>query len=186
MARNRVTQRRRPQGVRDANAREGAQTNRLQQSHTRAVNAYLKWTGSTLRVPRMKEPQFILPTFNMPQVQRLIGWKPRSFYERRLHLLVLMLLDTGCRISEALSLRVEDCDLDNLLLVLNGKGMRCYPVPVAACPWLSISSTKGMRCYPVPVAACPWLSISSTLRTSSEGRNGFSRMFSPYSRNSGN
>ena len=113
----------------------------------------------------MKEPQFILPTFNMPQVQRLIGWKPRSFYERRLHLLVLMLLDTGCRISEALSLRVEDCDLDNLLLVLNG---------------------KGMRCYPVPVAACPWLSISSTLRTSSEGRNGFSRMFSPYSRNSGN
>ena len=43
--------------------------------------------------------------------------------------------------------------------------------------------------YPsVPVAAFPWLRISSTLRRSSEGRKGFSRMFALYligSRNSG-
>ena len=81
----------------------------------RAVNAYLKWAGSPHHVTRMKEPQIVLPTFTLPQVRNLIGWKAKGFYERRLHLLVLTLLDTGCRISEALSLHVADCDLDNLL-----------------------------------------------------------------------
>ena len=28
----------------------------------RAINAYLKWTGSALRIPKMKEPQFLPPT----------------------------------------------------------------------------------------------------------------------------
>ena len=37
----------------------------------RAVNAYLKWSGSRLRVPKLKEPQFILPTFTLPQVSLL-------------------------------------------------------------------------------------------------------------------
>ena len=32
------------------------------------------------------------------------------FYDRRLHLLALLLLDTGCRITEALGLRVSDVD----------------------------------------------------------------------------
>ena len=71
----------------------------------RAVNAYLKWSGSTLRVPKLKEPQFILPTFTLPQVSLLTGSKPKRFYGRRMHLLTLILLDTGCRISEALGIR---------------------------------------------------------------------------------
>jgi integrase/recombinase XerD len=29
----------------------------------RAINAYLKWSGSTLKIPQLKEPQLILPTF---------------------------------------------------------------------------------------------------------------------------
>jgi integrase/recombinase XerD len=95
----------------------------------RAVNAYLKWTGSPLRVPKMKEPQLVLPTFSIAQVTRLIGSKPRSFYQRRLHLIVLMLLDTGCRITEALTLRVSDVDFDNLLLLLDGKGRKQRKVP---------------------------------------------------------
>ena len=48
-----------------------------------------------------------------------------------MHLLVLTLLDTGCRISEALGLRVADCDLDNLLLTLNGKGQKQRKVPIS-------------------------------------------------------
>jgi integrase/recombinase XerD len=95
----------------------------------RAVNAYLKWSGSAQRVPKLREPQFILPTFTLPQVSLLIGSKPKTFCGRRLHLLVLMLLDTGCRISEALSVRVGDCDLDNLLVTLNGKGQKQRRVP---------------------------------------------------------
>jgi len=66
----------------------------------RAVNVYLKWSGSPLRVPKMKEPQFILPTFSLAQVSALATWRAKDSYERRLHLLVLILFDTGCRISK--------------------------------------------------------------------------------------
>jgi integrase/recombinase XerD len=98
-------------------------------SAIRAINAYLKWSGSPLKIPQLKEPQLILPTFSLPQVSRLIESKPRSFYQRRLHLIVLILLDTGCRITEALTLHVSDVDFDNLLVVLDGKGRKQRKVP---------------------------------------------------------
>jgi len=95
----------------------------------RAVNAYLKWAGSPYRASRLKEPQYVLPTFTAPQVKKLILWKPKGFYARRLHVLVLILLDTGCRISEVLDLHISDCDLDNLLLTVTGKGQTQRKVP---------------------------------------------------------
>ena len=49
---------------------------------------------------------------------------PRHFYQRRLHLLTLLLLDTGCRITEVLTLRVRDLDMDNMLITLDGKGRK--------------------------------------------------------------
>jgi integrase/recombinase XerD len=98
-------------------------------SAIRAINAYLRWSGSSLKIPQLKEPQLILPTFSASQIALLVNWKPKNFYQRRLHLLVLMLLDTGCRITEALTLRVCDLDLDNLLVTLDGKGRKQRVVP---------------------------------------------------------
>lgn len=62
---------------------------------------------------------------------RLVNWrpKPKKFYQRRLHLLTLLLLDTGCRITEALTLRVRDLDLENMLLTLQGKGGKQRIIP---------------------------------------------------------
>src|SRR4030095_6103243 len=74
----------------------------------RAINAYLHWSHNPnikcspacphLRIQKLKEPQQLLPTFTPQQVNKLIRWQPRGFYQRRLHLLVLFLLDTGGRI----------------------------------------------------------------------------------------
>jgi integrase/recombinase XerD len=58
-----------------------------------------------------------------------VNWKPKTFYQRRLHLLVLMLLDTGCRITEALTLHVREINLDNMLVTLDGKGRKQRVVP---------------------------------------------------------
>jgi integrase/recombinase XerD len=111
-------------------------------SAIRAINSYLHWCAAGterkcgpgcdhLRVPQLKEPQLILPTFTTAQVARLLHWKPKhkSFWQRRLHLLIKFLLDTGCRISEALSIRVRDIDMDNMLLTLDGKGRKQRIVP---------------------------------------------------------
>jgi integrase/recombinase XerD len=95
----------------------------------RAINSYLKWLGSPERVLYLKEPERLLPTLTATQVKLLVKWKPKTFTERRLHLLVLILLDTGCRISEVLGLRCADCDLDNLLFTVTGKGRKTRRIP---------------------------------------------------------
>src|SRR5262250_1027355 len=55
--------------------------------------------------------------------------RPKGKYQRRLHLLILFLLDTGCRISEALTLRNLHIDFENLLVTLDGKGRKQRVVP---------------------------------------------------------
>ena len=57
----------------------------------RAVNAYLKWSGSSLTVNKLKEEQRVLPTFGVKDISKFIEWKPRNIYEKRLQTLVLML-----------------------------------------------------------------------------------------------
>jgi transposase InsO family protein len=44
---------------------------------------------------------------------------------------VVLLLDAGCRINEALTIRVRHVDLDNLLLTLDGKGSTQRIVPLS-------------------------------------------------------
>lgn len=100
-------------------------------STIRAINAYLKWAELPARARKLREPQLVLPTFTEPQIKKLIGWKPDDVQARRLHLLVLFLLDTGCRISEALGVRVRDVDLENLLVTLDGKGRKQRIVPIS-------------------------------------------------------
>jgi integrase/recombinase XerD len=108
----------------------------------RAINAYLHWSSDAgerkcgpgcrhPRIPQLKEPEIVLPTFTAEQVKQLVNWKPKPkhFYQRRLHLLALLLLDTGCRITEALTLRVRDVDMENMLLTLEGKGRKQRIIP---------------------------------------------------------
>lgn len=109
----------------------------------RAINAYLHWNSGVgsdrkcgpgcthPKVRPLREPEVVLPTFTEGQVKLIVGWRPKAlnFLQRRLHLLALFLLDTGCRISEALGLRVCEMDLDNLLATLNGKGRKQRIVP---------------------------------------------------------
>ena len=80
-------------------------------SAIRSINAYLKWSGSPLKIQQMKEPQVVLPTYSTKQLQLILGWKPRNLTGHRLSTLIALLADTGCRIDEALSLSWKDIDL---------------------------------------------------------------------------
>jgi len=109
-------------------------------SAIRAINTYLHWAcvgsevkcGSACKHPKiaqLKEPQLVLPTLTEQQIKLLVAWRPRTKNQQRLHLLTLFLLDTGCRITEALTLRVSDIDFENLLVTLDGKGRKQRLVP---------------------------------------------------------
>jgi integrase/recombinase XerD len=95
----------------------------------RALNCYLKWSGSSCHIRHLQEPSFIPPTFSITQVNLILKFKPTSFYERRTQLCLLILFDTGARISEILGLRVCEVDFDNLLLTLSGKGRKQRIIP---------------------------------------------------------
>ncbi len=109
-------------------------------SAIQALNCYAHWAsvgadskcGSGCRHPKvtqLKVPQLVLPTFTPQQVRLLLTWKPKGKYQRRLHLVILFLLDSGCRISEALGLRVREIDFENMLATLDGKGRKQRVVP---------------------------------------------------------
>lgn len=111
-------------------------------SAIRAINAYVHWTSAgpdvkcspACRHPKiaeLKEPQTVLPTFTEKQVRVLVEFKPKGKLERRLHLILLFLFDTGARIGEVLKLRVSDINLDDLLVTLDGKGSKQRVVPIS-------------------------------------------------------
>jgi integrase len=95
--------------------------------HIRSMNAFFRWSGEK-PIPKLKAEEKIPATFSTSDLQRLLRFKPRTRH-RRTYLLTLLLLDTGLRISEALSLRMSDIDLDNMLLSVKGKGGKSRLVP---------------------------------------------------------
>ncbi len=104
-------------------------------TYCRSLNAFFAWLhenelmADRLRIPKLpveKELVKILPENNL---KALLSFKPSTFGERRIHSLVLTIIDTGIRIDEALSLRVKDVDFDNMLLRVVGKGRKERLVP---------------------------------------------------------
>lgn len=95
--------------------------------YVRSLNAFFNWAGQQ-PIRKLKEEDKVPPTFSPSDIQKLIRYKPRSC-ERRIYTLVMLLLDTGVRINEALSLQRADVDLDNLLFLVKGKGRKERLVP---------------------------------------------------------
>ena len=108
-------------------------------TYLRSVNAFCQWlfneghTPSHLRISRLKEEQHVQATFTQDRVAKLVGFRAITLTERRTHMLACLILDTGLRISEALSLkRQTDIDLDQAVVtVRHGKGGKSRAVPIS-------------------------------------------------------
>ena len=100
-------------------------------SYLRCINAFWKWQGKDWKIRRLKEEQKILATFNAEHIYRLVQWKPIGRNQMRAHTIAMVALDTGLRISELLGLTRQDVDLDNMVLLVHGKGNKQRLVPVS-------------------------------------------------------
>jgi site-specific recombinase XerD len=96
----------------------------------RAVNAYLKWAGSPLGIPKLKEELKPVPIYSVPSISKILAFKP-SGNQKRTHTLMLLIFDCGLRVSECIGLKVEDLDFDNLLIGVKGKGNKHRLVPMS-------------------------------------------------------
>jgi integrase/recombinase XerD len=101
----------------------------------RALNAFCRWLHEQGEVPTlvMLQPQRLekrlLHTHDVAVLRAILNFRPKDFAQRRVHVLVSAILDTGCRIEEVLAARVIDFDLDNMLLTVTGKGRKERRVP---------------------------------------------------------
>lgn len=105
--------------------------------HIRATNSFLTWLheeGHLTTKLRLK----LLPTHlkiphipsdnDLKRVLRLRTTRPGRLRARAL---VLLLADTGLRITEAIELPWKDVNLDDLMLTIHGKGGRWRQVPIS-------------------------------------------------------
>lgn len=102
--------------------------------YIRTVNSYLKWLqseGKTTVPPvhLLKSPQKMIHSFSDSDIKLILGYRPKGFYELRTWTLISFLLDTGCRIDEALKLEIVD--FDNLTATVTGKGSKSRVVPIS-------------------------------------------------------
>ena len=104
--------------------------------YARCVNAFLKWMADEghiterIRIPKIKTPKKLPSLLFDSQVTALIQYKPKNRIERRIHMMVLLVLDTGVRVDEVSHVRKQDVDMDNLLLTVHkGKGSKQRVVP---------------------------------------------------------
>ncbi len=101
----------------------------------RAMKPFLRWlhdnghASRLVKLAKQREPRLIIETLSEDHVKRLIGYKPTAPALRRIHTMAMLILDSGLRITEALTLRKEDVDMNNLLLKIMGKGSRERIVP---------------------------------------------------------
>ena len=100
-----------------------------------ALNAFCLWlyqeghAAERMKLSKLKIEQRVLTLLDDAQMRALIGFKPKTFRQARTHLAVLLILDTGLRLSEALNLRHADIHFDNLILRVFGKGQKERLVP---------------------------------------------------------
>jgi len=104
-------------------------------TYAKAVNAFLKWlhdeghVKTLFVIPPQRVERRILQVLTEPQLRTLITFKPKTKNQQRVFTLASLLVDTGIRIEEALTLRMADIDLDNLLVKVRGKGRKERIVP---------------------------------------------------------
>jgi integrase/recombinase XerD len=105
--------------------------------YIRTLNSFLSWLFENEVIPErlrnkpLREPEKILKTFSDEQLKALITFKPKTYYEHRLYTLIVLIMDTGIRIDEALTLTRENVLLEDQLIRVTGKGSKERYVPIS-------------------------------------------------------
>jgi integrase/recombinase XerD len=101
------------------------------------MNAFLNWLLTEgfiirpIRLKKLKTTKKVLVILTNEQVEKLIRYQPKKKIQRRVHVMVPLILDCGMRVDEVLHVNKEDVDLDNLLIkVRKGKGDKQRIVPI--------------------------------------------------------
>lgn len=106
-------------------------------SYIRAMNTFFTWlyenehTKEHLKIKLIKEGQRTLKIFSEKGLKHLLAFRPKIFPDHRFYMMMCLMIDTGIRINEALSLKRNGIDFENLLITVHGKGDKERIVPIS-------------------------------------------------------
>jgi integrase/recombinase XerD len=115
--------------------------------YIRAMNAFCSWlkengyVAEHIVLRQLKNQPKPVTVFSEAEIRALLTHKPKRLSYLRTWTMIVLMLDTGCRIDEVLNLKKSDVDFDNLLLTVNGKGSKIRRVP------LSVEGRKHLWTY---------------------------------------
>lgn len=101
------------------------------------INAFCNWLFENehlperLKLSKLKVDEPGRKTINLEILRKLVIHKPKGIAQKRVHILLLLLIDTGVRIDEALTLTRQNVDFDNLLMKVMGKGRKERIIPIS-------------------------------------------------------
>lgn len=113
----------------------------------RSVNSFLTWcfennhNPENLRIKKLRGEQVIIKTFSDAHIRALASYKPKELYQWRLHSIIMLLIDSGARIDEILSMTESSINIEQLHINIKGKGSKERFVPI------SIELRKVMYVY---------------------------------------
>ncbi|MEX2300961.1 MAG: tyrosine-type recombinase/integrase [Bryobacterales bacterium] len=127
-------------------------------TYTCCINAFLRWladdghTPKRLRIARLKEPALRPVTLKAQHVRSVLKWQPKAREYKRLQVLMLLLLDCGLRISEALTLERSGVDFEQSTVSVMGKGRKARTVPISNAMrkrlWVWLKSHEHATVFP--------------------------------------
>lgn len=138
--------------------------------YARSINSFLSfareegWITERVRVRLLPDPPKPIMPITDTEIRRLLVFRPHGRTQRRTWTLVILLLDTGLRLSEALGIDRGHVDLHNCMIRVRGKGNRERLVP------LSLECRKRIYLLLKTSKADPVFATSSGLRVTSRNR----------------
>lgn len=118
-------------------------------TYARAVKVFLRWLYfeeyidiDINKLLLMKATKDVIIPLSDTEVKELISYYDNSTYLNcRNKTMLMLMLDCGLRLSEAVNLKISDLDLKNNYLIINGKGSKQRLVP------FGISTKKQLVIY---------------------------------------
>ncbi len=110
------------------------------QGHVRAVKAFWTWltvegyipANPLIGFPLPKVPQYVVNTLSQEQLERLLkAIDSTTPLGMKYYCVMLLLLDTGMRVSELVNINIDSVDLKRDFIKIMGKGQKEREVPIS-------------------------------------------------------
>lgn len=106
-------------------------------AYVRGINVFLSWlkengyTEKHLKAQKIITEERVLKTYTDKDIKKMLAYRPKTAAHKRLHVMIHLMVDCGCRIDEVFTLTRKNIDFENLLILVYGKRRKERIIPIS-------------------------------------------------------